>query len=188
MHCLDCGTELDDPTPTNPEHPTPKPGDILLCAGCGHVMVAGDDGAPRAPTDAELIELAGHPHLLALQQARGWQTDEPIVVATGGSPAERVSTFLNGVKDFLRPGRPAAFYVGRTRSGEPAIMLRLAEGEFPLMVSEARWLSEIITKNPPRFSAGNPFQGTLDRFIKALHQACDRAEARYAMNDDKDDD
>ena len=182
MHCLDCGTELDDPTPTNPEHPTPKPGDVMLCAACGHVMIAGDDGAPRAPNDAELVELAGHPDLLALQQSRGWHA-EPIVVATGGSPAERVTAFLNGVTQ-LRPGRPAAFYVGRTRSGEPAIMLRLSAGEWPLMVSEARWLSETITKNPPRFSAGNPFQGTLDRLIKALHQACDRAEARYGKDDD----
>ena len=47
----------------------PKPGDITICIECRGVNVFAGDLTLREPTDAELVEMAGHPVLAALTNA-----------------------------------------------------------------------------------------------------------------------
>ena len=46
----------------------PEPDDISVCAYCGHVQVYGADLKFRELTDAEIVECAGDPELLAAQE------------------------------------------------------------------------------------------------------------------------
>lgn len=65
-HCLSCSEIIDAATGPG----SPSPGDISVCAHCGHVTVFDDNLKLRAPTDAEVIDIAGNPELLAMQSAR----------------------------------------------------------------------------------------------------------------------
>lgn len=49
----------------------PSEGDITICFYCGHIMAFADDqGALRDLTDDEMLEIAGHPTILKIQEAR----------------------------------------------------------------------------------------------------------------------
>ena len=65
-HCLDCGHAIDAsmPTPDHPNNSTPGPGDLAICLHCAHVMIYADDLTVRAPTDVEVVEIAGDPDMV----------------------------------------------------------------------------------------------------------------------------
>lgn len=71
--CLNCGKLLDEVSGVAPKVPPrkPKPGSMLVCIGCGHVMIFGNDGKPRNPQGDEFRRIAGDARLLAIQKARG---------------------------------------------------------------------------------------------------------------------
>ena len=64
--CLDCGRKISAgaPTPDMPDASTPNPGDLAICLHCAHVMVYAQDLTVRAPTDAEMVEIAGNPDMV----------------------------------------------------------------------------------------------------------------------------
>jgi hypothetical protein len=66
--CLNCGKVSTGATGEGGR--APEADDIAMCLYCGHVMIYGDDLAFRAPTDAELIAIAGDPELVAFSKAR----------------------------------------------------------------------------------------------------------------------
>lgn len=64
-HCLDCGHAIDASTDASaPNNSTPGPGDLAICLHCAHVMIYADDLTVRAPTDAEVVEIAGDPDMV----------------------------------------------------------------------------------------------------------------------------
>jgi hypothetical protein len=66
--CLNCGKVNTGATGEGGR--APNAGDVAMCVYCGHVMIYGDDLALRPPTDAEMIEIAGDPELVAFSKAR----------------------------------------------------------------------------------------------------------------------
>jgi DNA-directed RNA polymerase subunit RPC12/RpoP len=66
--CLNCGKLMTGATGAGGR--TPKADDVAMCLYCGHVMIYGDDLALREPTDAEMIDIAGDPELVAFSKAR----------------------------------------------------------------------------------------------------------------------
>ena len=68
--CTACGEILDRASCCS-EDPVemPTPGDITICAGCGHVMVFDDKLRLRDPTNKELYEIAGDKEVLMAQRA-----------------------------------------------------------------------------------------------------------------------
>lgn len=70
-NCLNCRRELDAATNIDGKAVGVPPGSFTICVYCGHLMVYGDDSRLRELTDAEMIEVAGDPRLLAIQWARG---------------------------------------------------------------------------------------------------------------------
>jgi hypothetical protein len=49
----------------------PREGDIMVCLGCGHVMIYADDhGAMRQPTDEEMAEIGGDRRVVAINNIR----------------------------------------------------------------------------------------------------------------------
>ena len=66
-HCTGCGKLCDDATGLATER-NPRPGDFTICFGCGHLMVYSDELTLRDPTNAEVVEVAGDPRLIAAQR------------------------------------------------------------------------------------------------------------------------
>jgi len=73
--CLNCGYELDAVSHVENETARPKPGDATVCL-CGHLMVFDDDMRLRAPTDAEIKDLAGDPEYLLTQKFTAFWRDK----------------------------------------------------------------------------------------------------------------
>jgi hypothetical protein len=67
--CLACGNVLDAADNLTGKR-KPKSGDISVCIDCGHIMAFGEDLSFRPLTDAEMIEIAGHPTIVGIQKAR----------------------------------------------------------------------------------------------------------------------
>jgi 2-keto-4-pentenoate hydratase len=65
--CINCGTEIEMTFVIGHETSHPHPGDVSICAGCGHIMVFADGLTLREPTAAEAHKIAGDPRLLAAQ-------------------------------------------------------------------------------------------------------------------------
>jgi len=56
---------------TNPfDANTPAPGDISVCLHCGHIMVFTASLQLRNPTDAEQLDIAGDPRVIAINNTR----------------------------------------------------------------------------------------------------------------------
>jgi hypothetical protein len=68
--CTACGTKLNGATGIATDG-APSPGDITVCLSCGHVMAYADDLTLRDLTDAEMVEIAGDPRLVAFNKVRG---------------------------------------------------------------------------------------------------------------------
>lgn len=68
--CLNCGKELDSADGLDHDA-TASPGDVTVCFGCHHVMIYGDGLILRAPTDEEIVEMAGDPSLINVMKALG---------------------------------------------------------------------------------------------------------------------
>jgi hypothetical protein len=66
-NCPNCG-KLCDAVTRIEEDATPSPGDFTICLDCKHLMVFADDLTLRNPTDAEIVEAAGDPEILATQR------------------------------------------------------------------------------------------------------------------------
>jgi hypothetical protein len=67
--CLNCQEWLDGATGVDHRN-RPYPGATTVCMYCGHIMVFADDLTFREPTDEEMVEIAGNPSLIMIQQAR----------------------------------------------------------------------------------------------------------------------
>ena len=67
--CLDCGYAVDAAAGMTTDN-RPDPGDISICLMCGHIMAFADDLTFRPLTDAEMIDIAGDPKIVAMQRAR----------------------------------------------------------------------------------------------------------------------
>jgi len=71
--CLCCGSPNDAATGIATHHgdrDTPKPGDVMMCFYCGHLMEWAKDGGFTELSDAAAHAVAGDPVILALQKAR----------------------------------------------------------------------------------------------------------------------
>jgi hypothetical protein len=66
--CLNCGKVLD--AATSMEGHAPHEGGVSICFDCGHVAIFDAQLMFRPPTDAEMLEIAGHPVLVQVQKAR----------------------------------------------------------------------------------------------------------------------
>ena len=70
-HCPNCDKVLDAVSGVLPGNkardPRPRPGDFSVCAYCQYLMIFGDDLKLRAPSFAELSELAHDPRVLAVK-------------------------------------------------------------------------------------------------------------------------
>jgi hypothetical protein len=74
--CTSCGKILDGGSGVvegeEAEHEMrPMPGAVTVCIACGHIMAFDEQLRLRDLTDAEAIEVAGNPVVLAIQRARG---------------------------------------------------------------------------------------------------------------------
>jgi hypothetical protein len=67
--CLGCSKRMDGASAVD-HRGAPAPGHFTICIGCGHLMAFGDDMRLRNLTDAEMIEVAGDPRVIAVQRAR----------------------------------------------------------------------------------------------------------------------
>ena len=71
--CLKCGENNDAATGIVDKHARnklkPKPGDVMLCFNCGHVMMFADDLSFRELTDEERKHAATDDRLLAARAA-----------------------------------------------------------------------------------------------------------------------
>ena len=63
--CLSCGKGLDAAAQIGAGMPSPSEGDVTVCLYCRHVMIYNADLSLRNPTDAEVVEIAGDPRLVA---------------------------------------------------------------------------------------------------------------------------
>lgn len=73
--CPSCGKTLGAATCATGDD-RPSEGDITICFYCGHIMAfANDEGALRDLTDEEMLEVAGHPTILRIQEARNLASD-----------------------------------------------------------------------------------------------------------------
>jgi DNA-directed RNA polymerase subunit RPC12/RpoP len=71
--CLNCKKEIDGATPVGGGR-GPQPDDVSVCAYCGHLQAYGEGLAMRELTDAEILECAGDPEILAAQEfAKGFR-------------------------------------------------------------------------------------------------------------------
>ena len=68
-YCTACGAECDGATCTDLKS-APSPGDVTVCAYCGHIMVFGDNLKLRDPTADECKEIAGDERILTVQKIR----------------------------------------------------------------------------------------------------------------------
>lgn len=66
-HCLNCGKRLNRASSLEATT-APDPGDITICVECGHVMAFAEDLSHRQLTDAEIVEIAGDPDIIATQR------------------------------------------------------------------------------------------------------------------------
>lgn len=67
--CTSCGGKLDAASNFK-EGETPRPNDISICINCGHFAAFSDDLSLRELTDKEVIEIAGMPELVKMNNAR----------------------------------------------------------------------------------------------------------------------
>jgi hypothetical protein len=67
--CLGCGKRMDGASAVD-HRGAPAPGHFTICMGCGHLMAFAGDMRLRDLTDAEMIEIAGDPRVIAVQRAR----------------------------------------------------------------------------------------------------------------------
>lgn len=71
--CANCGKRLDRASGVVAKNARnfkrPKPGDLSLCIGCGHVSVFDEGLRLRAPTAAEIVKWAGDDRLVAASTA-----------------------------------------------------------------------------------------------------------------------
>jgi hypothetical protein len=77
--CPNCGKVLDAATGVDEKglhQRLPAAGDFTVCIGCGHIMVFANDLTLRNPTAAEMREIAGNRHIIAIQRARARAASE----------------------------------------------------------------------------------------------------------------
>jgi len=67
MECPNCKHMLDGAFSVGSEA-TPENGDASICIECGHLVIF-DNNQLRNPTDAEIIEFAGDPRIVAAMTA-----------------------------------------------------------------------------------------------------------------------
>jgi hypothetical protein len=67
--CLACEAELNAATGCGDDRP--RPNDLTICLTCGHLMAFDRRLRLRPLTDKEMIDVAGDPRLLAVQDVRG---------------------------------------------------------------------------------------------------------------------
>lgn len=69
-NCTACNYEIDSATSFQDERASPNSGDISICLQCGHLMAFADDLSLRDLTDKEIVEIAGMPEIVRLNNAR----------------------------------------------------------------------------------------------------------------------
>jgi hypothetical protein len=69
--CTNCGKLCDAAAYAGAGEATPSPGDFTICFYCGHLMLFDDRLHLRDPTDAEVVEAAGHSDVNAAYRALG---------------------------------------------------------------------------------------------------------------------
>ncbi len=67
--CVNCG-RLNDMATNVTADELPTEGDATICFHCGHLMVFNADLSLRDLTDDEIMKWAGHPDLVAVNNAR----------------------------------------------------------------------------------------------------------------------
>jgi hypothetical protein len=67
--CLGCGKILDTSSPAGNQE-RPHEGALSICWDCGHVQVFDENLRFRPPTDDEIVEIAGHPAMVAALNIR----------------------------------------------------------------------------------------------------------------------
>lgn len=67
--CTACGMKADGATCIEGNH-APSAGDVTVCVKCGHIMAFDTDLMLRELTNKEMIEIAGDPSILLIQNAR----------------------------------------------------------------------------------------------------------------------
>lgn len=69
-HCVNCHKELDAASGVGHKE-MPEEGSVTVCYYCGHIMGFDANKKLRELTDEEMIEVAGHPTVLAVINAIG---------------------------------------------------------------------------------------------------------------------
>jgi hypothetical protein len=68
VRCINCGVILTGAFAVDADH-KPEPGNISICADCGHIAMFADDLSMRELTAKEQIEIAGDMRILMAQRA-----------------------------------------------------------------------------------------------------------------------
>jgi hypothetical protein len=68
--CLQCNAINDGATSVGEKDETPGPGSICICSECGHIMAYGDNMQMRELTEKEMLDIAGDPRIITIQQIR----------------------------------------------------------------------------------------------------------------------
>jgi hypothetical protein len=68
--CLQCKAVNDGATSVGEKDETPEPGNIAICSECGHIMAYDDNMQMRELTDKEMLDVAGDPRIITIQQIR----------------------------------------------------------------------------------------------------------------------
>ena len=73
--CLNCGKLIDVASAVDCDA-APSPGDFTICLACGHLMAFDDELILRELTDAETVDVAGDPRIIAVQVVRQKMEDD----------------------------------------------------------------------------------------------------------------
>jgi hypothetical protein len=71
QRCPNCRRRVNTASPGPTGKQQPSPGDMAVCFYCHHLMVFADDMTMRDLTDAEVVEVAGHPSVVITMEALG---------------------------------------------------------------------------------------------------------------------
>jgi hypothetical protein len=68
--CLQCKAVNTAAASVGEKSETPVPGSIVICSECGHIMAFDDNMQMRELTEKEMLDIAGDPRIITIQQIR----------------------------------------------------------------------------------------------------------------------
>jgi hypothetical protein len=138
--CLACGYVME--IAVTHDGSAPKPNEaVLICGSCGHLMMFGDDGMPRELNDAEMIDVAGDPTLLRMQELRA-KAKEEFKVRETKPPTEPIRNLFVWLS--VQPDGAEGIIAEHTEDGGAIPMLTSVHSD--LLLQRAQQIAEQLNK------------------------------------------